>query len=279
MKTYLDCYPCFLRQALSAARRASATEDQQRQILISTMDELQRLPADATPPVMADQIHRSVRRLTHTSDPYREAKQQATRQALALFPDLLERVAQSADPLQTALRMAIAGNIIDLGVAESYDLEASLNRVLLEPLAIDDLEPFRDALSQSRSILYLADNAGETVFDRVLIQTLQRPVTYVVKASAIINDATREDAVAAGIDGLAEIIDNGTDAPGTLLERCSDDFHQRFDQAELIIAKGQANFESLSNTSAPLFFLLQAKCHVIAQKLGVDLGGIILKRA
>ncbi|MDX2507777.1 MAG: ARMT1-like domain-containing protein [Gammaproteobacteria bacterium] len=278
MKTYLDCYPCFLRQALSAARRAGAPEDQQRLILLNTMEELQALPADATPPQMAYRIHQQIRQQTNTIDPYRQAKDNATQQALALYPQLKAMVSKAIDPLETALRIAIAGNIIDLGVAESYDLEATLDRVLIQPFAINDMSSLRTSLAESRAILYLADNAGETVFDRVLMETLDHSITYVVKGGPIINDAICEDAVAAGIDQVAEIIDNGSDAVGTLLDDCSESFRKRFELAELIIAKGQANYESLSGSSAPLFFLLQAKCSVIAQDLGVSEGAVVLKQ-
>ena len=282
MKTYLDCYPCFLRQALSAARRADASDDQQRQILLKTMEQLASLPADATPPQMASRIHRQVRQLTNSSDPYRQAKDDATQQALALYPKLKELVSHLSEPLETALRIAIAGNIIDLGVKENYDLEATLERVLRQEMAINDIEALRTALVEHRSILYLADNAGETVFDRVLIETLDQSIIYVVKASPTINDATREDAIAAGIDQVAEIIDNGSDAPGTLLDQCSKPFRDRFSRAKLIIAKGQANYESLSDNPSPspssIFFLLQAKCSVIARNLGVDEGSVILKQ-
>jgi len=165
-----------------------------------------------------------------------------------------------------------------LGVNDSYDLEATLNRVLKQTFAINDLESLRSSLANSSSILYLADNAGETVFDRVLIETLDSPVTYVVKAGPIINDATWEDAISAGINLVAEIIDNGSEGVGTLLEDCSVSFLESFNLAELIIAKGQANYESLSDTQAPLFFLLQAKCNIIAQDMGVTEGAIVLKK-
>ncbi|EXJ13181.1 damage-control phosphatase ARMT1 family protein [Imhoffiella purpurea] len=277
MKIYLDCYSCFLRQALSAARRAGASPEQQYRIQLDTMDRIRSLPADATPPVMAETIHRMVRERTGHADPYRDAKGDATRQSLALLPSLRERVDRSGDPLETAVRIAIAGNIIDHGVAESFALEATLERVLDQPFAIDGMQALREALDRVDSVLYLGDNAGETVFDRVLIEHLDKPVTYVVKASPIINDATREDALEAGLEAVAEIIDNGTEAPGTLLTRCPDAFRRRFDAAGLIIAKGQANFETLSDSSAPIFFLLQAKCGMIADELGVKQGAIILK--
>ena len=126
-----------------------------------------------------------------------------------------------------------------------------------QPFVINDFESFQSALAQSKStILYLGDNVGETVFDRVLIETLDRPVTYAVKAAPILNDATREDAISAGLDQIMEIIDNGSDAPGTLLDDCSSTFRERFEKADLIIAKGQGNYESLSGHPAPVFFLL-----------------------
>jgi len=278
MKTYLDCYPCFLRQALSAARRAGASEELQQEILLNSMEELQSLPSGSTPPEIAYKIHKLVRDKSRMSDPYQLDKEQATQEALDLYPQLKEKVASAIDPLEMAVRIAIAGNIIDLGVTDSYDIKETLSRVLTQPLAINDLEAFRQQLSEVSSILYLADNAGETVFDRILIEMLDKPVTYVVKAAPIINDATREDAIAAGIDHVAEIIDNGSQAPGTLFEQCSPSFIQRFEQAELIIAKGQANYESLSDYSAPIFFLLQAKCNVIARDLGISEKEFVLKQ-
>jgi damage-control phosphatase, subfamily I len=277
MKTYLDCYPCFLRQALSATRRADASAEQQHEILREAMDQLRSLPVDATPPKMAMAIHRLVRARTNNPDPYREPKREATEQALALLPDLMEQVRTASDPLETAVRIAIAGNIIDYGVAETYELEATLERVLKQAFAIDGLAALRQSLAGADSVLYLADNAGETVFDRVLIQVIDRPVTYVVKAGPIINDATREDALAAGLASVAKIVDNGSDAPGTLLDRCSADFRRRFEQATLIVAKGQANYETLSGSQAPIFFLLQAKCTIIARDLGVPTGSIVVK--
>jgi len=279
MKTYLDCYPCLLRQALSAARRSGASDNQQHIILLKTMKELSVFPTNSTPPQLAYRIHQCVQQLTSNLDPYRDDKDQSTQQALALYPELKKKVGAALDPLEMAVRIAIAGNIIDLGVAENYDLDATLKRVLTQDFAINDLAALRSALAQNLSVLYIADNAGETVFDRVLIESLVCSVTYVVKSGPIINDATYEDAVAAGIDQVATIIDNGSNAPGTLFDQCSEEFLQRFNQADLIIAKGQANYESLSDSSAPIFFLLQAKCNVIARDLGISEGGIVLKQA
>jgi uncharacterized protein with ATP-grasp and redox domains len=142
---------------------------------------------------------------------------------------------------------------------------------------IDDLPVLRAALERVDEVLYLADNAGETVFDRVLIETLPLPVRYVVKAGPVLNDATRAEAIAAGLDHVADIIDTGCDAMGAPLRLCSPAFRERFNRARLIIAKGQANYETLSGVDAPICFLLQAKCSIIAEDIAVPTGSVIIR--
>jgi uncharacterized protein with ATP-grasp and redox domains len=278
MKTYLDCYPCFLRQTLDAARMAGADERQQKALLNRVLDLLRRVEPSSTPPEIGDQVHRIVRREVGNSDPYRVAKEAGTRRALALYPRLKTLVAESHDPLGTAVRLSIAGNIIDFGPDLEYDLWGTVERVLAQPFAVDDGATFREALSRVGQMLYLADNAGETVFDRVLIEVLNVPVVYVVKGGPILNDATREDALAAGLGQVAEIVDTGLDASGTILPRCSAEFWQLYDKAEMVIAKGQANYETLSEEGIKIFFLLQTKCQVIARDVGVPVGSIVLKQ-
>lgn len=277
MRIYLDCWPCFLRQALSASRRAGAAPELQRQILEQTMTELRALGDDATPPEMGERIHRLVREQARSADPYLDVKREATERALALLPALRARVATADDPLQTAVRIAIAGNIIDYGVTEDYDLETTLERVLHAEPPIDDMDVLRRVLGQVDEVLYLADNAGETVFDRVLIEALPMPVHYVVKAGPVLNDATRDEAVEAGLHEVADLSDTGCDAMGAPLGLCSPGFRERFDDARLIIAKGQANYETLSGVDAPICFLLQAKCSVIAEDIGVAPGSVIIQ--
>ncbi len=277
MRTYLDCYPCFLRQALEAARLAGADENRQYWVLREVLDELHQFELTSTPPEMGYRIHQIVRREIGTRDPYQQAKVVSTRQALGLYPKLKALVAEADDPLKTAVRLSIAGNIIDLGVAQEYDLEGTIQRVLAQPFAIDAYAAFRDGLARAEAVLYLADNAGETVFDRLLIETMNKPVTYVVKDGPILNDATRQDALIAGLSRVATIVDNGCDAPGTITTLCSQEFRRLLAEADLIIAKGQANYETLSEMAAPIFFLLQAKCPVIARSLGVPVKSIILK--
>lgn len=278
MKTYLDCYPCFLRQALEASRYSGADDDQQRAILHRVLETLRSLDPASTPPEIGDAIHRLIRRETGVGDPYAQAKKEATEQALEFYPRLKALAAQASDPLGIALRLAIAGNIIDLAAHSSYDLWATVQRVVDQPFAIDDSQAFRSALASTDTLLYLADNAGETVFDRVLIEALERPLIYAVKGGPVLNDATMDDAIAAGLDQVAEVVSTGSDAPGTVLSTCSAKFRRRYEEAQLIIAKGQANYETLSGEGDRLFFLLQTKCHVIAQDVGAPQGSIVLKQ-
>lgn len=278
MKMQPECYPCLMRHARAMLQIVNADQAQHRQVLEKVSIELSAFNADHAPPEMAHRIHRILCQETGGRDPYRMIKQRSTREALALYPRLKALATAAPDPLETAIRLSIAGNIIDASISLAYDLEKTLARVLAERFAIEAFTDFRHALEKSRRVLLLADNAGETVFDRVLIEMLGKPVTYVVKGGRIMNDATAEDAQDAGIASpIATVIDNGCDAPGTVLDLCSGRFRHAFARAELIMAKGQANYETLSGVSGPLFFLLQAKCAAVARDLGVPMNSIIFK--
>lgn len=278
MRTFLDCYPCFLRQALDAARRAGADDARQREVLDRVLEALRQIEPTATPPEIGDRVHRIVRQVAGNGDPYREAKAASTRQALALYPRLKALVQEAGDPFEAAVRLSIAGNIMDAARFQEYGLWDTVVRVLAQPFAIDDGAAFRAALARASKVLYLADNAGETVFDRVLIEALDPLVIYAVKGGPTLNDATQEDALAAGVDRAAEIVSTGSDAPGTILDRCSEEFRKLYEQAELIIAKGQANYETLSEEGPRVFFLLQVKCPVIARDVGVPVGSTVLRQ-
>jgi len=278
MRTYLDCYPCFLRQGLDAARRLGADQARQKLVLDKVLELLGHLELCSTPPQIGDQVHRLVRRLLGDGDPYRDFKEATTREALALYPRLSRLVAEAEERLETAVRLAIAGNILDAGTGPAGELWATVERVLSLPLPAGELDELREALGGTQGVLYLADNAGETVFDRLLIEALQVPVVYAVKAGPVLNDATVRDAQAAGLHRVARLLSTGSDAPGTILESCSEQFRAEYRGAKLVIAKGQANYETLSEEGPRLFFLLQVKCPVIARDLGVAVGGIVLRR-
>jgi uncharacterized protein with ATP-grasp and redox domains len=191
-------------------------------------------------------------------------------------------ILESEDRLDTAVRLAIAGNLIDFGVnsiIQETELEKTISQCLSEKLTDMQIGYFRKAIDKAENILYLADNAGEIVFDRLLIEQLPiEKITMAVKGSPVINDATMEDAILAGLPKIVEVIDNGSDAPGTILEICSQSFKNYFNKADLVIAKGQGNYETLSDVDKNIFFILKAKCPVIAKDLGCEVGEMILRR-
>jgi len=279
MKTYLDCIPCFFRQALFAARAATKDETKARQVLDRMGALLPGIPLDSPPPETAVLVYSAVREITGVLDPFKALKDESIENALSLYRGLASSVAASEDPLRTAVKIAIVGNVIDFGANANFDIEGEIEKLFEKELSIDHFESFRKSLAQAEKILYLADNAGETVFDKILIETMQKDVVYAVRDIPIINDATVLDAENSGVGEVARVLSSGCDAPGTILNRCSRDFLHEYTAADLIISKGQGNLESLTGQKGPLFFLLKVKCPVIAGHLGSLEGEMILKDA
>jgi uncharacterized protein with ATP-grasp and redox domains len=279
MKAALDCYPCFFLQALKTSRIVTSDEKKILEILNEVSLTLSRIPFDVTPSEIGREVYRIISAKTGVKDPYRKLKNEFIRQALSLYPEMKKLIESSQDRLMTAVRLSIAGNVIDFGAHAKFDLKKDIERILSQDFAINDYPQFCKALPRAKKILYLADNAGETVFDRLLIEELHKPVIYAVRERPIINDATREDALLSGIGEAAEIISSGCDAPGNILKFCSEEFLKAYKSAGLIISKGQGNYEGLSDEKRPIFFLLKAKCAAIARELRVEEGGIILAKA
>ena len=234
-------------------------------------------------------IHRLVKKETGKDDPYVKIKEESNRLVLKHYNKLKRMVWTSSDRLLKAVELAIAGNIIDYGVKNSVDVAQELKKILSEEdrtirkekKTFFDYPGFKRALKSAGTILYLADNVGETVFDRILIEEIKRvdkskKVTYAVKESPIINDALLEDAYRCGIDKVADVISSGSDAPGTILSLCSKKFLKIYRKADMVISKGQGNFEVLSEEKRPIFFLFMAKCPIVARDVGCNVGDIIL---
>lgn len=231
--------------------------------------------SDQSAPLLTQRIHRRLRELTGIADPYLDAKCRFNALALALVPEFRVELSKAEDPLTYALRLTIAENIIDVGVNGSLsegEVSRSLRRVLAEPFS-GDVALFRSRLMGAEQILYLADNAGEIAFDRLLIEQLPAGrVTVAVRGGPVLNDATLADAALVGLDQIAPVIDNGSDAPGTILGDCSEAFRKMLDHADMVIAKGQGNYKTLHSASANIFFLLKVKCPVVAAQIGLPIG-------
>ena len=282
MKTYLDCIPCLARQALGAARLATSDATVHERVLRRVLTAMSRMEMSQSPPAMAEQIQCVISEIIGDEDPYREMKRGFTEFALGLLPRLRERVGQAPDPFALAVRLAIAGNIIDAGVNPGVAQEhvrQAIDWALAAPLDRGALEQLRVAVKNASSILYLADNAGEIVLDRLLLERISpHKVMLAVRGGPVLNDATVEDARAAGLTDLVRVVDNGSSAPGTILEDCSDSFRAHFASADLVIAKGQGNYESLNDAQREIYFLFKAKCEVVARDLGCEVGQMVVAK-
>ena len=279
MRIHLECMSCFVRQTLESVTMASDDPGVHERVLRSVLRELADIDMHLSPPAMARSIHRRIRQETGCTDPYHAVKQRFNRFALSVLPDLERQVRAAEDPLEMAVRLAIAGNIIDVGVHGHID-ERLVRDTIAESVHAPihgDIDSLRAAIARADSFLYLTDNAGEIVFDRLLIQQLPAGrVTVCVKGLPVLNDATLEDAREAGLTEIARVIDNGLDVPGTIVAESSASLQTAFRDADLVIAKGQGNFETLNDSSRKIFFLFKAKCPLVARIANRPLGSMML---
>jgi len=282
MRTSLDCFPCFLRQALEAARLVTQDEGIQRKVLDSVLSILSNISIQATPPEIAHLVHLRVKSITGSFDPYKEVKKKQNEMALQYESILSSQIAEMSDSLKAAMMFSAAGNAIDLAPdCPIPDVYKRYMEIISKGFAWDDYELFCEKLAQSKSILFLGDNAGEIVWDKILaeeiVENFNLEITYAVRGFPILNDVTMEDAHFVGLDRVVKVVSNGFDAPGTLLKRCSEEFLNRYQISDLILSKGQGNFESLSEERRPIFFLFNVKCPVIAEDINCHVGDIVLK--
>ena len=280
MKATNACLPCMISQAYNTAILCSADPQVQKRLLDAALARYSGLDLNDTPGNLSQIAYELCRELSGCEDPYLPAKRECNAAALKLYPSLKERLSRSADPLRDALLLAVAGNVIDMGIAVEYDLVEDIVKQIERGFDLDEPDAFRRALAGAERILYLGDNAGEIVFDRLLIETLgPQRVTFVVKAGPIVNDAMWADAEQVGLTGLVRVIDSGSNYFGFPWEYVSEAAREEFRAADLVISKGHANFESvteLADEAAKTWYLLKVKCKEVARQIGTPNGSIVL---
>ena len=281
MRSYLECVPCFAAQAVGTIERFSPNARTREALVRETCKMISRVDFDQSPPAMGQRIHRAIRRLTGKADPYRAIKRESNRLALSLLPAARRDIRPSSDPFLLAVQFVIAANIIDFGKNTNLtraEILHSIERCAHAPVDTAAVHRLRRAIKRAGSILYLGDNAGEIVFDRLLLEQMPcNKVTYAVRGAPIINDAIMRDARVAGLHRIVKVIDNGSDAPGTILGDCSQSFRRTFNKTDLVISKGQGNYETLSDIRHPaIYFLLQVKCPVVARDTGQAIGSFVV---
>jgi len=281
MQTRLDCIPCFMRQALQAARFCTDDSDRHEQVLRAVLKAVDAQSWQTTPADIACSVHFTVMDVLGIDDPYRKQKELSNKTVLALYDSMKESIVHHADPLHRAVEIAIAGNIMDYGALTHFDFADTMETVHQRRFAVNDVDSLKNDLKEAKTIAYLADNAGEIVCDRLLMETVtglygDKEWHLFVKARPIINDATLDDAASAGFHPTSSLRIDTVDMDRFHDDRTDDDFRSRLARYDVVISKGQGNYETLSTaTTVNLYFLLMAKCHLIAGDLGVDTGDII----
>jgi uncharacterized protein with ATP-grasp and redox domains len=253
-------------------------------VMNEVMKYLQNISLSESPPELSKNVHEIIRNITKSNDPYKNVKKISNEKGKKLYKKIRKIVENAEDPLLTGIEYAIIGNAIDFGTFKRFDIDELINNGMKNNFINKAYIRFKELLETSKTILYLADNTGEIFFDKILIKQLIKKgknITYAVKSNPIINDALFEDAKFAGIDKIAEIIeyDKGQkkSSPGVILKNASKSFQKIFNSADMIISKGQGNYESLNNVNREIFFLLMIKCPLVAGEIGFNEGSLLFK--
>ena len=286
-----ECIPCCLRRLLHAADRKTADEWLRRKILAEIMQDLSRVDEVATPAELMHGVARRTTKALGVSDPYADEKKRWIDETTSNAAWIRSVVEQKPDRLLAALHLSAAANVLDCELRQDFVKGFSLKSLVRDfdqvPFAIDNVEDFRLAVQKAENVLFIHDAAGELFFDRLLIERLEKPrdaVFATVRECPILADATKEDAAAVGLGEVATVIDVGIDCLGVPLNACSQAFREHYAAAEVVIAKGQAAYETLEGDDLrkdgvpkEIFYLMRIKCTVMARELGGAVGDAVLE--
>lgn len=279
MKMKYDCLPCLFRQFLESARMVTDDQGMIKDILKKYSQMLPELiDSETAAPRISAKMQAYIKKISGVDDPYAEIKEKNLKAAFKLLPLVKEEIEKAEDPLLAALLMSAMGNSIDAGVSLNINIKENIERALADSFARSDYQKFLEELKKADQLLFIADNTGEAVFDKLLLKKLKEyglKITYAVRETAILNDITAEGAKELGIDQYAEIIKSGSQAPGMLMDSASREFLEHYQKADLVLSKGQGNLEGLYGRETDIYFLLKAKCEVIADILDVDEGDFV----
>ncbi len=272
------CFFCFARAFERLIARENISNEEGDHFIREMMNIFCNKWGSLIMPEFSREMHNILRKYTNNSDPYANEKKDSNDQALKMIPELEEIIRKSSNPFNTALRLAIAGNIIDFATNDQFDLKATVKMALESDFVIDHSLRLKEKIKKAESILYLGDNAGEIVFDKLFINIIGHPnLTFAVRGGPILNDATMEDALYTGITETIRVISTGYDVPSVIPEKSSEIFQEYFKKADVIISKGQGNLEGLLHLNdRRIFFLLMAKCDVVAEFLKVPRGSMVV---
>ena len=278
MKLQPECVTCMIAQVKNVTNIFNLSEEARKAAMDDTHAYLAQANYEGCTPESMGELWQILLGHVGGEDPYSTIKSLCNQEAMKMLPATREKIAHAKDPFTVALKYAIAGNLIDYGLEHPVSLEEQneqIDAIAATAFSIDNSEKLHSALAGAKTMLYLGDNAGEIVFDKLLIEQIKSmypavAVSFVVKGSSVLNDVTITDANEVAMQEVARVIDNGDGSPGTVLLRTSESFREEFAKADVILSKRQGNFESLSGVEKEkLFFLFTAKCDTVCVEAGV----------
>lgn len=290
MKASIECYPCLMGQVLSTVNLCSLNDKEKKDVMVHALNLLAACSDEIYPQEIVFKVNKYIRhRFPHLGepfDPYREIKSQSRQLALQFYESIREQMSGVEDRIEFGVKCAALGNIIDFGAKThgNLDVEGELAKLHELDFAVYDYPQFSDCLQTARTILYIGDNVGEDVFDKALVSEIRNKysdidIDFAVREQPVINDVTRADVGEIGMGDVARVLSSGSVYPGTILSETTVEFQQLFRDADMIISKGQGNYETLSDEQhSNLFFVLRAKCSKVADSLKVGKGAMILKK-
>ncbi|MDC7125219.1 MAG: ARMT1-like domain-containing protein [Spirochaetales bacterium] len=296
MQTIPDCTICLLKQYLRISRLCGIEEEMLSDNFYLMLSRLSDTLRDMSPPEAAAYFTKQIADVSGITDPYYEIKRASNKAAMKHYPMLKNRVSSSSNTFAEALSLAIAGNLIDFGAKENLDLSEALDEILNQPLFLQlengeianselfMFNEFYNELASAENILYLGDNAGEIVFDRIFIETIlsefpDKKISFVVRGGPALNDVLIEDAIETGLSEIVNVISSGAQTAGTVMNQCSEDFIKKLMNADMVISKGQGNYESLCDEDiSSIWFLFRIKCPMVSRHAGGPEGTLVLKK-
>jgi len=280
MITQLECIPCTVNSYLRLVESEVVPPEKREELMRQLLHFLSGVDYQLSPPAMGRELHRMIRDSLQDADPYREIKEKYNQMMLDLYPTFREMIEQSLTPFETAMRLAIGGNVIDFGAKYQFKVMETIQRAMEHELSIDDSPSLKKALGSARSLLYIGDNCGEIVLDKLFLEYLDVPEkTFVVRGGPVINDITLEDARLVGMDQVARVVSTGDDSPGAVWESTSGEFKELFKEADVVISKGQGNLEGLMEVRhGHIYYLLVTKCELIADRIGCGKGEFVVRK-
>lgn len=283
MKISYECGPCFLRQAREAMDLSTDDEQLKMEIMEEIFKYLSTVFKEGTNSnKTGSMMHKIIKEKTGCKDPYYKEKIEGNELALKYLGDV-KKILDEDDSLENHVKIAIIGNILDFGAFTlDDDIEAVIKDSLKKELVIKDIEEFEESLKRNDKVLYLVDNTGEIVFDKLLLSKIKEydlDITIAVKSEPILNDACMVEALDAGLDEFGEIVEIGCGTVGYVDSEISDEFREIFNRHKFIISKGMGNYEGLTEidlSDKEIYFLLCAKCNTISRDIGVNLHDMLL---